>query len=75
MRLARSAEKLGYAHRIDPRLRARVLSTYCDHDRGLRRALLAAAPSERRRLQRHRLGWRLAARLRRLVALGLALMA
>lgn len=73
MRLARSAEKLGYADRIDPRLRARVLSAYCGPDRRLRRTLLAAAPGERRRLQRHRLGWRLAARLRRLVALGLGL--
>jgi hypothetical protein len=73
MRLVRSAEKLGYADRIDPRLCARLLSTYCGPDRRLRRALLAAGPAERRRLQRHRLGWRLAARLRRLVALGLGL--
>jgi len=73
MRLVRSAEKLGYADRIGPRLAARILSAYCGRDRGLRRAMLAAGRGERRRLQRHRLGWRLAARLQRLAGLGLGL--
>ncbi len=69
MRLARSAEKLGYADRIGPRLCARFLSAYCGRDRRLRRTMLATGPGERRRLRRHRLGWRVSARLRRLVAL------
>lgn len=73
MRLTRSVEKLGYADRISPRLRARFLSAYCGHDRRLRRAMLAAGPGERRRLQRHRLGWRLTAWIQRLGVLGLGL--
>jgi len=73
MRLARSTEKLGYADRIEPRLCARFLSAYCAQDRHLRRALLAAVPAERRRLRRHRLGWRLASWIQRLGVLGLAL--
>lgn len=57
-RLARSIEKLGLADRVDARLRARVVATYCGGDRALRRALLASRGREQRRLARHRIAWR-----------------
>lgn len=65
MRLARGLEKTGRGALLDRRRRALALRCYCEGDRGLRRAMLRSVPREQRRLARHRLGWRLAAGLRR----------
>ncbi|MEM9177387.1 MAG: lipopolysaccharide kinase InaA family protein [Myxococcota bacterium] len=64
MRLARSLEKTGRGEVLTPRVLAAALATYCEGDRVLRRAMRRALPHERTRLRRHRLGWRLGARLR-----------
>lgn len=59
MRLWRSIEKTGRKECLDPRVRAKFLSVYCAGDRTLRKGMLAFAARERRRLRRHRMGWRL----------------
>ncbi len=74
MRLLRSVEKARHHECLHPRVRAAFLSAYCQGDRSLRRQLLACAPSEERRLRRHRLGWRLGTALLALCA-ALALVA
>jgi hypothetical protein len=60
MRLHRSFVKRGLAGRIGARGFAAFLAAYTGSDRVLRRALLRHLPRERRRLARHRLGWRIA---------------
>ena len=72
MRLARSVEKRGLRERIPRRLWARWLGVYCAGDAGLERDMLACLPRERRRLRRHRLGWRIARALRGVGRSGLA---
>ncbi len=62
MRLYRSLVKRGYAGAVGPRGCARFLGAYAGRDRELRRALLRHLPRERRRLARHRLGYRLRGR-------------
>ena len=57
MRLQRSLEKRGLDGVVGPRGRAAFLSAYCGEDRALRRALLACAGREQRRIALHRLGW------------------
>ncbi len=61
-RLHRSLLKRGLAERVGARGCARFLAAYVAGDRVLRRALLAHAPRERRRLARHQLAWRLLGR-------------
>lgn len=65
MRLLRSVEKRGLSERVPSAVRARWLEAYCAGDAALERAMRQALPRERRRLARHRLGWRLARRLGR----------
>lgn len=55
MRLVRSGEKQGVAP--SRRALAAALGAYCAGDRDLRRALLAGAARERRRIARHRWLW------------------
>jgi 3-deoxy-D-manno-octulosonic acid kinase len=57
MRLYRSLAKRGDDAQLGRRGCARFLRAYCQGDRGLRQALLAALPRERRRLARHARGW------------------
>lgn len=64
MRLARSIEKLGLAEQFPTSFRARLLRTYCDGDRSLRRAMFESVPREMRRTARHRLAWALERALR-----------
>ena len=63
MRLLRSTEKTGPHPGLTSRTRVAFFAAYCRGDRGLRRAMLAAAPRETRRIRLHRLGWRLGRRL------------
>lgn len=72
MRLARSLEKRGLAERVPGHLRARWLAGYCAGDAALERDMLACLPRELRRLERHRLGWRIGRALRSVGSLGLA---
>lgn len=59
MRLRRSLVKRGLDDRVGAPGRAAFLDAYTGNDAGLRRALLAQLPRERRRLAWHRLGHRL----------------
>jgi 3-deoxy-D-manno-octulosonic acid kinase len=59
MRLARSLEKHGLWDRLPPGSAREFLAAYCDGDADLAGALRRHLPRERRRLARHRLGWRL----------------
>ena len=54
-----SLVKRGFAERVGLRGCARFLHAYCEGDRALRRALLAALPREWRRMTRHRWSWAL----------------
>ncbi len=66
MRLVRSFHRTGRDRVLTPRIRAAAVAAYCQHDRGLRRAMLGHLPREDARLRRHRLGWRVRDRLSRL---------
>jgi tRNA A-37 threonylcarbamoyl transferase component Bud32 len=63
MRLWRSVAKTDRTALVDARARAVFLDAYSDGDRRLRRALLAHARREDKRIARHRVAWRLSARL------------